>query len=140
MRRRLIYAVTLAMVFVGISALPAMADKPTIFTPRPQVLESMNPCSGLDHEVTVNPVVSMHDHQYNGLFHVSYTGTTSSGFTLIAGQENAMRNDNVVRGTFNFQWRHVDGSKFVEQGKFVINFQKNEMLVDVLGSRCIGSG
>lgn len=31
-------------------------------------------------------------------------------------------------------------NKYVEQGKFVINFQKNEMMVDVLGSRCIGSG
>lgn len=139
MRRRLICAVTLATAFVAIVALPAMADKPTTFKPGPMVSESVNPCSGLDHEVTVNPVVSMHDHRHNGLFHVSYLGTTSSGFTLIAAQENAMRNDNVVRGTFNFQWRHADGSKFVEQGKFVINFQKDEMMVDVLGSRCIGS-
>jgi hypothetical protein len=66
-------------------------------------------------------------------------GRQTDHFTLIAAQENAMRNDNVVRGTFNFQWRHADGSKFVEQGKFVINFQKDEMMVDVLGSRCIGS-
>ena len=137
--RRLIFAVTLAMVFVGVVAVPAMADKPTTI-PNLLVWEDVNPCSGLPHEVTLDAVVSMHDHRNNGLFHVSYTGTTSSGFTLIAGQENAMRNDNVVRGTFNFQWRHADGSKFVEQGKFLINFQKNEMLVDVLGSRCIGSG
>jgi hypothetical protein len=137
--RRLIYAVTLAMVFVGVVAVPAMADNPTTI-PAALVWEDVNPCSGLPHEVTLDAVVSMHDHRNNGLFHVNYSGTTSSGFTLIAGQENAMSNDNVVRGTFSFQWRHADGSKFVEQGKFVINFQKNEMLVDALGSRCIGSG
>ena len=137
--RRLICAVTLAMAFVGVVALPAMADEPSTFTSEPLVWETVNPCSGLDDEVTVNPVVSMHDHQNNRLFHVSYTGTTSSGYTLVAGQENAMRNDNVVRGTFNFQWRHPDGSKFVEQGKFVVNFQKNELIVDVLGARCIGN-
>jgi len=138
--RRLIYVVTLAMVFVGVVAVPAMADKPTTITPEPLVRERLNPCSGLEHEVTVNPVVSMHDHNNNELFHVSYyAGTTSSGYTLVAGTENAMKNNNVVRGTFNFHWRHADGSKFVEQGKFVINFQKNEMLVDVLGSRCLGN-
>lgn len=137
--RRLIYAVTLVMAFVGILALPAMADEPAAFTPDALVWEAVNPCSGLPHEVTLNPVVSMHSHQSNGLFHVSYEGTTSSGFTLIAGTENAMRNDNVVRGTFSLQWRHPDGSEFMEQGRFVINFQKNEMLVDALGARCLGS-
>jgi hypothetical protein len=137
--RRLTYAVTLAMAFVAVSAVPAMADKPTTFTPPPLVDEDVNPCSGLIHEITLAPVVSVHDHQNNGGFHVSYTGTTDSGFTLIAGAENATRNNNVVRGTFNFQWRHPDGSKFVEHGRFIY-FQKDDMEVEVLSSRCIGSG
>jgi hypothetical protein len=136
--RRLTYVVTLVMAFVGLLALPAMADKPTTFSPDPLVLEDVNPCSESQHELTLNPVVSIHSHQSNEVVHVSYEGTTSSGFTLIAGQENAMMNGNVVRGTFSFQWRHPDGSKFIEQGRFVINFQKNEMLLDALSSRCLG--
>jgi hypothetical protein len=138
--RRLTLAVTLAMAFVAASAVPAMADQPTTIIPEdPLVWEDTNPCSGMTHEVILNPVVSIHEHRNNGLFHVSYTGSTSSGYTLVAGTENAMRNTNVVRGTFNFQWQHPDGSKISEHGQFVINFQKDEMLVDVLSSRCNGS-
>lgn len=136
--KRLIHVATLAMVFATALAVPAMADEPLTLTDS-MIGPGVNPCDGSVHEVTLNVEVSIHQHQHSGLFHVGYSGTTDSGFTLIGGQENATRTNNVVRGTFLFQWRHPDGSKFVEHGRFVVNMNRGEMLVDQLSSSCIGS-
>ena len=136
--KRLLTTVAAAMALAAAPAVPAHADQPTTVNPPPMVWDALNPCTELMHEVTLNPVVSFHQHRNNGLFRVGYTGSTDSGYTLTAGVEQAQKNNNVVRGTFTFQWRHEDGSQIREQGKFVVNFITDEMLVDVLSSECLG--
>jgi hypothetical protein len=137
--RRTFYAVVVGAMFMTLTAAPpVLADEPVTFTDS-VTFTDVNPCTGVDHEVTIDVVVSIHEHQHNFVVHVDRSGTTDSGFTMIAGTESFVANANVERGAFTDQWRHPDGSKFVAQGQFVFNLNQSELLVDNSSLRCLGN-
>lgn len=137
MRKTIGTLVAGAMLAVLIAA-PAMADKPFTFSDS-VTFPDVNPCTGLDDEITLDLVVSIHEHQNNFVVHVDRSGSTSSGFTMIAGTENFVENNNAVSGAFVDQWRHPDGSKFIAQGHFAFNINQDKLLVDSFSLRCIGN-
>ena len=137
--RRLIEAVTVALVFVMLASAPALADRPFTFTDSVTFVD-VNPCTGLDDEITINVEVSIHEHRNNFVVYVGRTGSTASGYTMISGTESFVANNGVERGAFVDQWRHPDGSKFMVHGRFVFNVNQLEVLVDGFSLTCIGNG
>ena len=138
--KRSIRALTLALAFSMLSAAPALADVPFTFTEFGDPFGSVNPCTGLEHDVTINVEVAIHEHQNNFVVHVGRSGSTSDGYTMIAGTESFVANGNVERGAFVDQWRHPDGSKFRVNGSFLFNINQMELLVDNFSLTCIGNG
>jgi hypothetical protein len=137
--RRTFYAVVVGAMFMTLTAAPpALADEPVTFTDS-VTFTDVNPCTGVDHEVTIDFVVSIHEHQNNSVVHLDRSGTTDSGFTMIAGTSSFVANANVERGALTDQWRHPDGSKFVAQGQFVFNLNQSELLVDNSSLRCLSN-
>ncbi len=132
-------AVVLAMVFATLFAAPALADKPFTFADSVTFVD-VNPCSGVEDEITINVEVSIHEHRNNFVVHVGRSGSTVSGYTMIAGAESFVANKGVERGTFVDQWRHPDGSKFMVHGNFLFNANQGEVLVDNFSLTCIGNG
>jgi hypothetical protein len=138
MRRRIFAVIAGTMLMTLLAAPPVLADKAAIFTDS-VTFTDVNPCTGLDHEVTINIVVSVHEHRNSVVAHADRSGTTDSGFTMIAGTQSFVANGNLERGAFTDQWRHPDGSKFVAQGQFVFDLDRQEFLVDNSSLRCLGT-
>ena len=137
--RRTFYAVVVGAMFMTLTAAPpVLADRPVTFTDS-DTFTDVNPCTGVDHELTIESVVSIHEHQNNFVVHLDRSGTTDSGFTMIAGTSSFVASANVERATLTDQWRHPDGSKFVAQGQFVLNLSQGEVLVDNGSLRCLGN-
>ena len=137
--RRTFYAVVVGTMFMTLTAAPpVLADKPVTFTDS-VTFTDVNPCTGVDHELTIEFVVSIHEHQNNFVVHLDRSGTTDSGFTMIAGTDSFVANANVEREALTDQWRHPDGSKFVAQGQFVLNLNQGEVLVNHGSLRCLSN-
>ncbi|MCZ6519596.1 MAG: hypothetical protein O6853_07355, partial [Actinobacteria bacterium] len=107
--KRLIKAVTVALMLVMLLAAPALADRPFTFTDSDTFVD-VNPCTGLDDEITINVEVTIHEHRNNFVVYVGRSGSTASGYTMIGGTESFVANSGVERGTFVDQWRNPDGS------------------------------
>lgn len=136
--RRTIFAVVVGAMFMTLMAAPPVsADQPDTFTDS-VTFTDVNPCTGVDHEIHIDVVVSIHEHQHSLVVHADRSGTTDDGFTMIAGTESFVANGNVERGAFTDQWRHPDGSKFAAQGQFVFDLSQDELLVDNFSLRCLG--
>lgn len=138
MRRMIFAAIAGAMSMTLMAAPPVLANEPVTFTDS-FTFTDVNPCSGVDHEITIDVVLSIHEHRNNEVVHGDRSGTTDSGFTMIAGTESFVANGDVERVAFTDQWRHPDGSKFVAQGQFVFSLNRLELLVDNFSLRCLGS-
>ena len=137
--RRTFYAVGVGAMFMTLTAAsPVLADRPVTFT-ESVTFTDVNPCTGADHEVTIVSVVSVHEHRNNTVVRLDRSGTTDSGFTMIAGTESFVANANVERVTLTDQWRHPDGSKFVAQAQIVLNLNQGEVLVDNGSLRCLSN-
>ena len=136
--RRTFYAVVVGTMFITLTAAPpVLADKPVTFTDSVRFTD-VNPCTGVDHELTIVSEVSIHEHQNNFVVHLDRSGTTDSGFTMIAGTYSFVANANVEREALTDQWRHP-GSKFVAQGQFVLNLNQGEVLVNHGSLRCLSN-
>ena len=138
-RRTIALVAVTALLFVGLSAAPALADKPTedSFS---VTFPSVNPCTGLGHEVTLNLEFRDHlGHDGNFVGHLSRTGSTDDGYVMNHGVDNFVFNGNVIRAAFTDQWRHADGSKFKVHGVFVLDLSAGEVLVDRFSLTCIGN-
>ncbi|MGI9605108.1 MAG: hypothetical protein ACR2P0_03120 [Acidimicrobiales bacterium] len=135
---RLLVAATLAIsatTAVGISA--AAADPPATFSDS-VTFHDINPCSGDEHEITLNFEIREHQgHKNNFVVHLSRTGTTDDGYVMNHGVETITGNKNVFRAHFTDQWRHADGSKFRVKGVFVA--KEDGVVVDRFDITCIGN-
>ncbi len=127
------------MLLTAMLAAPALADSPVRFTDS-VTFGDVNPCSGLDDEITLNFDVAIHEHRNNFVVTVQRSGSTTSGYTMIAGSETFVANNGGERGRFVDQWRHPDGTKFRVLGSFNYNANKDEVLVDEFSLTCIGNG
>ena len=137
MRKTTGMLIAIAMLFVA--AVPAAADAPISITDS-FTFEDVDPCTGEMDAITINVDVSLHVHGEREVVSIARTGTTTSGYTMIAGTESFVFNGNVARAALTDQWRNDDGSKFKAQGTFVFNLRKGELLVDRFSLTCLGNG
>jgi hypothetical protein len=116
---------------------PASADAPTVLTNQVTFVDE-NPCTGLDHTITIFMTAFVHDdHNNNFVVHVERTGTTDSGYTMFNGQSQFVDNSHVVVQTFKDLWRSDDGSMFEAAALLVINLNQGEIQVQQGAIRCI---
>lgn len=136
--RKLLVAAVAGAMFSTVLAGSALAGEPVTFTDS-FTFADVNPCTGLNHELSIEVTGSIHQHGNTEVIHAHHTGSTDTGFTMLNGTDTLVANNNVERASFSDQWRHPDGSKFVAQGQFVFNFNKLEVLVDNFTLRCLGN-
>jgi hypothetical protein len=82
--------VATALAFGGTAA----ADRP-VEQPLHEVFVDVNPCTGLEHTVTVVGTFFRHDHGGQNLYRLERTVTTSSGFSG-RGVEVGVQHDRIV--------------------------------------------
>ena len=94
-----IVKIFIAVVFLNIFMLgSAWADKPVIFESSTTFLD-INPCTGLEHEITINLVAKNHSHTNNILQTVSSEFESTDGFY---GRGIEMSKDQFGTVNFNF--------------------------------------
>ena len=104
---------------VGVMALPAAADEPEVFRdsfsfPAP------NPCTGLEHIVTINLLISIHEHGDDFFFRAQRSGHTSDGYVMTSGRESFSVYNGTVEGFFRDRWHNPDtGERFEAAGRFL---------------------
>lgn len=134
---RVALLLTVSILAVGLGVVPASADAPTTFSVS-VTFDEVNPCSGADVSITLNFDISEHQgHSKNFVAHVSRSGSTSDGYTMVNGVESFVFNGNVARGSFTDMWQHPDGSKFRVSGVFVDNIRQQDFKVDKFALTCL---
>lgn len=136
-RRTIALAASVAVMLVGLGATPASADAPINFTDS-MTYTSVNPCTGVENELTFSLDVSVHVHQNNVVAHIERSGESSDGY-LMTGVETAVETKNVFRAGYNDQWVDSDGSRFRNRAHITINLNKGEVLVDNFELSCLGN-
>ena len=133
---KFVAASMLSVGLLGLSAGTASADRPfeVSFS---EIFTDVNPCTGDEQEVTINNVVSVHEHGDRQVVHVDRTGTTSDGYVMDHGVLTFVFNGHVARQTFTDNWVDSNGSRFQAKGSFVDNLNKGELMVDRFRLRCI---
>ena len=126
------FAATLGV--IGLGAAPAAADAPAEFSVT-ETFTDVNPCTGAEHDVTLELDIREHVHGDRAVVHLSRTGTTSDGYVMRNGQENFVFNGNVARAAFHDTWRDDNGSMFKAQGYFVEKI--DGIVVEGFRLRCI---
>jgi hypothetical protein len=119
-----------------IFAAPAGADKPLIIEDS-FTFTDVNPCTELVDEITIEVVVSIHNHKNNNVATIKRTGFTDSGYTMEHSNETQVRNKGGAHFRFNDVWTNDEGSKFTVKGVFVENANKGEVVVDRFTFNCL---
>jgi hypothetical protein len=135
--RKMLMAVLAGVLFTTIFAAPALADRPFTYTDS-ETFEDVNPCTGLDHEVTLEFFVNIHQHQNNFVGYAQRSGTTSSGYTM-HGRDSFVANHSVERFTSTDVWRDADGSMFIVQARFTFDLYSQEVITEGGSFRCIAT-
>lgn len=143
MLRPLLTLVGVTMIVAAIAA-PASADPP-IVEEFSDTFKDVNPCTGEDHEITLNVVSSIHLHSNNFVLTSKRTGTTDDGFVMDHGVAVIVDSE-VVDGTgifhlvFKDVWRNDStGEAFIVRAVFVFEASTDTVRVDRLSARCLGS-
>ncbi len=138
-QRGLVALAVTGLLVIGFAAGPASADPPTEFSVT-NTFVALNPCTGLEHEITITLEIREHQGHPNNLTgRASRTGSTSDGFVMNHGVEHLQVNGNTVSNGFTDQWRHPDGSKFKAQGHIVFDQSAGELIVDRFSLTCLGN-
>lgn len=140
--RKLLVATVAAAMSVILLAGPALADKPLTFTAS-DTFPDDNPCTPVfdpfEHLVTIDLVITVHEHENNIVAYSERSGTTSSGFTMINGRDSFVDNGNVLHFNLMDQWQHADGSKFLARFTLLIDLDTDEVQVAKGELRCLGN-
>jgi len=134
--RRTLTVLSLAAVFMALIAAPVSADEPEVFTDQ-VVFEALNPCSGELHTVTLNFLISIHEHPDEFNVRVRRTGYTSDGYVMKWGKETFVASDGTEMGQFRDPWINPStGEKFRAEARFLA--VDGEVLVDDFRLVCLG--
>ena len=131
--------VGLVLMLSAVLAVPASANPPFVFTESFDPFTDPNPCSGAEMTVSIDVVVSIHEHLNNFVVTVKRSGTTNDGFVMVNGTETFVDNGHVARSTFNDIWRNDAGDRFRASGTFVLNINTGTVQVDTFSLTCLGN-
>ncbi len=134
--RKLLVLAGVLLLSLGV-ALPASADPPVTETFSVTFID-VNPCTGLDHEVTIHFKDRIHFHQNNFVLTSKRTGTTDSGFVMTSGTEHIVGTGKVFAAGFKDLWRHESGEAFIARGTLVVDMNTDTVHVDTFSLRCLG--
>ena len=87
------------------------ASAPISFPIPPDQFEAVNPCTGLDHWVTITGTAWVNDHGDQWVVRVKRTITTSDGFEGRGTSTEVVVWDNVWKGSINDMLRHPSGAR-----------------------------
>ena len=130
--------VGLVLMLSAVLAVPASANPPIVF-PDSNTFPDVNPCSGANMMVTIDVIVSLHEHRNNFVVTIKASGTTDDGFVMVNGTETFVDNGNVLRDTFTDIWRNDAGDRFRASGTFVLNINTGTVQVDTFSLTCLGN-
>lgn len=132
-------ALVASAMLVVLMAAPALADKPFTISDS-ETFTDVNPCSGLEHEITRDFTLTIHEHRNNVVVQVDSTVVTDDGFEG-SGHETFVDNGNIVTGTLNFVLDNPEtGAKFTVKGHFTFDIRNNELRVERFVFNCVKDG
>ena len=136
MKRPLIALAIAATVLLAGFTTPAEADRPERSETTVTFVD-LNPCTGEEHEVTINFELAIHRHEDRRVVNVKRSGSTSDGFEMEPGsREHVTVNDNWVIASFRDKWSNDDGAKFRAQGRLRVNQETGEVVRDEFDLFC----
>lgn len=134
-----IEALVASAMLVVLMAAPALADKPFTISDS-ETFTDVNPCSGLEHEITRDFTLTIHEHRNNFGVQVDSTVVTDDGFEG-SGHETFVDNGNIVTGTLNFVLDNPEtGAKFTVKGHFTFDIRNDELRVERFVFNCVKDG
>ena len=133
--RRLLTIVSVMAVFMAMVAVPASADDPIEFMDQ-AVFDALSPCTGEMHTVTINFLISIHEHEDEFNVRVRRTGYTSDGYVMKWGKETFVGSDGTEYGQFRDPWINpATGDKFRAEARFLA--VDGEVLMDDFRLVCL---
>ena len=137
MFRRLLATTGCMIMLSGVFVVQAGAVQPVTVTDSVTFTET-NPCTGQEHQVSLNFVAKVIENKQNFVVIGKTTGSTSDGY-IVSGGDSFVMNAGGDRGAVNLQARGPDGEKFRVTGNFAFNANQGELKFDRLSVTCIGS-
>lgn len=137
MRRLLLTA--LAVTSLGLAAAhPAGADRAIEGPSFHDVFVDVDPCTGIEHEVTLDRTFSVHDHDGQEVAHGHRTLHTDAGYTG-EGKSTYVINGEIERYSFHDMLTDDDGNRIIASGVFVFDMRRDTVRIDNFALRCAGS-
>ncbi len=132
--RRIAMLAVVASLFIGVLAAPAMAVKPVQFVDSVS-FPDVNACTGENHTVNLTFNISMRENRNNTVLTFKTDAETSDGWTG-GGSQTVVANSNVVNDTVNIWARNGEGGAYKVHGRFKVDLNTGEVLVDVTDIDC----
>lgn len=137
--KKAIGALVASAMLVVLMAAPALADKPITISDS-DTFTDVNPCSGLEHEVTIDFSITIHEHRNNLVLQLDSSVVTDDGFEG-SGHETFVDNGNIATSTLNFVLNNPEtGAKFTVKGHFTFDIRNDELRVDRFVFNCVKDG
>lgn len=127
------------VMLVGLMAAPAMADDPIIISDT-IVFTDVNPCTGLEHEITRDFTVTIREHGNNTVVQVDNSVVTDDGYEG-TGHETTVISKNVATGTINYVVDKPDNSaRYMVKIHFTFDANKGELRTERVAFNCVKGG
>ena len=103
-----------------------------------RTFEGVNPCTGLEHEITLTFQVREHHHRNNDVATVKGTASTSDGYDGRASETDVRRRDGLL--ILHANWMNVNdetGGRYQVRERLHIDTATDEVVVDGFEIRCV---
>ena len=134
--KKAIGALVASVMLVGLMAAPAVADDPIVITDT-VVFTDVNPCTGLEHEITRDFTIKVREHRNNTVLQVDNSVVTSDGYEG-TGHETTVISKNVETGTINYVVDNPDtGAKYMVKIHFTFDTNQGELRTERVAFNCV---
>lgn len=124
------------------SSSPLQADKPFQVFDFANTFIDLDPCTGLDQEITLYFTGYLHVHKKNFVLMVDRSGESDAGYYMFSGNELQTFNtvNQIFRYNFVDMWRNVDGRLWQVRGLFMIDETTGDVKLDKFSFKCLNDG
>ena len=133
--RRTLIATALAVALLA-GAGPASADRPVAIADHDTFVD-VDPCTGLEHEVTIAVTFFVHDHNGMTVARGVRTLSTSGGYAG-RGTSSFVANGNVEVFRFSDLLTNSSGNRIRASGLFVLDLSSGVVRVERFALTCLG--